>query len=102
VKLNKYFQAGKDLPMAKNYRHPVGYAYECLVRALDHRIRVTLNNNPTTITQCESRVAELTREGLLLVHPFYQLLTEYEDSGMNFEEFLPVMLERLPDYSIIK
>ena len=99
TKLDRYFQAGKDLPMAKTYRHPVTYAYECLVRALDHRIRVLLEDNPAATTRGQNRVASLTREGSLLVQPFYQLLVEYEDSEMNFEEFLPKMLERLPDYS---
>ena len=100
AKLDMYFQAGKDMPRAESYGHPVTYTFECLVRALDHRIKVMLNNNPTTIAQCESRVASLTRGGLLLVQPFYQRLGEYESGSMNFEEFIPEVLGKIPDYSI--
>lgn len=98
-KLGGYFEAGKDMPMAESYSHPVTYVYECLVRALDKRINVVMTDDPATTTICENRIAELTKEGLLLVGPFYRLLSEYEDSNMNFEQFLSEMLEKLPNYS---
>lgn len=101
-KLDKYFEAGKDLPWAKFYQHPVGYASECLVRALDKRIHVVFEDNPESTTRNENRVAELTEKGFILVQPFYQLLVEYEDSEINFEVFLPKLLERLPEYSKLK
>lgn len=99
AKLNQYFEAGKNMPMAESYGHPVTYAYECLVRALDHRIYILLDNNPSTTQRRETKMENLTQNGLLLVQPFYQLLTEYEKSDLNFEEFVPMMLERIPEYS---
>jgi len=97
-KLNKYFEAGKDLPLASSYGHPVTYTYECLVRALDIRIRVLLEDTPSITARCEGRVEYLTNNGLTLVQPFYDLLDEYEQSDKNFEHFLPVMLNMLEDY----
>ncbi len=97
-KLNKYFEAGKNLSLAKSYGHPVVYTFECLVRALDMRIRTLLEDNPSTTERCEGRVEYLTNNGLTLVQPFYDLLDEYEQSDKNFEEFLPVMLDMLEDY----
>ncbi|MHC4396822.1 MAG: hypothetical protein ACYS1A_14325 [Planctomycetota bacterium] len=97
-KLNRYFQAGKDQPLAKNYGNPVTYAYECLVRAISSRIRLLMEDNPATTTRIENRVSYLTNQGLILVQPFYELLVEYEQSELNFEEFLPNMLEKLPEY----
>jgi len=84
--------------MAMSYGRPVTYAYECLVRALDHRINAVIANDTATTQTREKRIAVLTKDGLLLVGPFYQLLSEYEDSDMNFKLFLPEMLEKLPDY----
>jgi hypothetical protein len=97
-KLNKYFDAGKDLPLAKNYRHPVIYTFECMVRALDMRIRILLENKPSITDRWEGRVEYLTKNGLALVGPFYDLLDEYEQSGKNFEQFLPEMLNMLGEY----
>jgi len=96
-KLNKYFEAGKDLPLAESYGHPVTYSYECLVRALTTRLYVLMEND-FTASGGESKVKYLTREGLILVEPFYDLLDEYEQSDKNFEEFLPVMLDMLEEY----
>ena len=95
-KLNKYFEAGKDQPLAKSYRHPVTYSYECLVRALTTRLYVLMENDFTE-SGGESKVKYLTREGLILVEPFYDLLDEYERSDNNFEQFLPVMLDMLEE-----
>ncbi len=97
-KLNKYYEAGKDLSLAKSYRHPVTYTFESLVRALDIRIRVLLEDNPSTTGRLEGRVEYLTNNGLTLVQPFYNLLDEYEQSDKNFEKFLPVMLDMLEEY----
>ena len=98
-KLKKYFKAGKDLPFAKSYGHPVTYTSECLVRALDMRIRILLENNPSITDRCEGRIEYLTKNGLTLVKPFYHLLDEYEQSDKDFEQFLPEMLDMLEDYS---
>ena len=96
-KLNKYFEAGKDQPFAKSYGHPVTYTYECLIRALATRLYVLMEND-FTASRGEAKVKYLTREGLILVEPFYHLLDEYEQSDKNFEQFLPVMLDMLEEY----
>jgi hypothetical protein len=96
-KLNKYFKAGKDQPFAKSYGHPVTYTYECLIRALTTRLYVLMENDFTP-SGGEAKVKYLTREGLILVEPFYNLLDEYEQSDKNFEQFLPVMLDMLEEY----
>ena len=96
-KLNKYFEAGKDQPLAKSYGHPVTYSYECLVRALTTRIYVLMEND-FTASGGESKVKYLTREGLILVEPFYDLLDEYEESDKDFEQFLPVLFDMLEEY----
>jgi hypothetical protein len=96
-KLNKYFEAGKDPPLAKSYGHPVTYTFECLVRALTTRLYVLMENDFTS-SRGEAKARYLTREGLILVEPFYHLLDEYEQTDKNFEEFLPVMLDMLEDY----
>jgi hypothetical protein len=36
---------------------------------------------------------------VLLTQPFYRLLADYEQSGKRFDEFLPVILARLPRLS---
>lgn len=97
-KLNKYFKAGKDQLFAKNYGHPVTYTYECLVRALTTRLYVLMENNLGP-GWGKSKVRGVTQNGLILVEPFYELLDEYEESNKNFEQFLPAMLDLLPEYS---
>ena len=47
----------------------------------------------------EGQVASDTREGLILVKPFYDLLADYEQSDKSFDEYIPVMLAGLPRYS---
>ena len=96
-KLNKYFEAGKDQPLAKSYGHPVTYTYECLIRALTTRLYVLMENNFTP-SRGEAKVKYLTQEGLILVEPFYHLLDEYEESDKDFEQFLPALLNLLGDY----
>ena len=98
-KLDRYYEAGKDQPLAATYRHNVTYAFECLVRALDKRLCVLLAQTPSTSRRCEQRVLELTQDGLTLVHPFYRLLQQYEQGQISFAQFLPEMLILLPEYS---
>jgi len=97
-KLDIYFEAGRDTPIAKTYGSPAGYASECLVRALDHRIAILMTDNPEMVKRREAIVKRRTQEGLLLTEPFYKLLVDFEQSGLNFNEFLPKMLEKLPEY----
>ena len=97
-KLEEYYQAGKDQPLARHYQQPVTFAFECLVRALDRRVQVKMADDPAVKKILEDGAAHETKTGLTLTQPFYLLLSEYEMSDKNFEEFVPTMLERLPKY----
>lgn len=98
TKLDAYYQAGKTAPAVKSYRDPVTFVFECLVLALDRRISMRFENDPAWSRLKESQVANNTEAGLNLTQPFYDLLEDYEESSKSFEEFLPIMLERLPTY----
>lgn len=106
-KLNAYFRAGKDMPFAQCYGQPQNYASECLVRALDHRMRLLMEANPEFVKQRENTTKRINREntikwitdeGLLITEPFYRLLVTFEETDINFEEYLPEMLNLLPEY----
>jgi len=106
-KLGAYFTAGKDMPMAKCYRRRKAYVSECLVRALDHRMRLLMEDNPEAVTprgnatkrlNRENVIKWITDEGLLITEPFYRLLLRFEDTDMDFEEYLPEILDLLPEY----
>lgn len=98
-KLLKYYKAGKNAPGVASYREPVIFVSECMVRALDRRIRGRFENTPQWTQLTKDQVAGNTREGLNLTQPFYDLLDEFERSGQPFDRYLPTMLERLPDLS---
>ncbi|NLH16178.1 MAG: DUF4932 domain-containing protein [Phycisphaerae bacterium] len=98
AKLDAYYIAGKDFPGSRDYQNPVTFAYECMVGALDRRIRVLLENDPKWTNLCEGQVAFDTQEGLLLTQPFYRLLADYEASGQSFDQYLPTLLKQLPEY----
>ncbi len=98
-KLLDYCKAGKDGWLSKTYQEPTIFTYECLVRALDHRLEVKLEEDPSLKKGYEDRVAFETRNGLTLTQPFYLLLTDFEGSGKSFSEYLPLMLENLPKYT---
>jgi hypothetical protein len=97
-KLEKYFVAGKTGSLTQTYQDPVIFTYECLVRALDQRVMIRLDDDPLATRRVEERILRETKNGLTLTQPFYRLLTDYESSGSSFDEFLPTMLERLPEY----
>jgi hypothetical protein len=96
-KLRRYFEAGRDGPLAKTYQEPVTFTYECLVRALDARLRVREAGDPAVVESVERRVRRETEQGLALTQPFYLLLPRYEASGDPFDTFLPTLLARLPE-----
>ena len=96
-KLLAYYKTSREAPLVRSYQNPVTFTYECLVRALDHRIRLLMNNNDLDSTN--KRIDHLSQKGLTLTKPFFSLLNEFEDSDMNFESFVPIMLDKLPDYS---
>ncbi len=95
-KLKGYYLAGKDKPMVKTYQEPVTFTYECMVRALDHRMSMFLKDDEKLKKRYEARVDGLSSSGLTLTGPFYQLLSDYEQSQMPFDEFVPIMFEKLP------
>ena len=97
AKLLKYYEAGKNQPLCQTYRDPVTFTFECLVRALDRRIRMRFENDPKWTALCVNQVAYDTKEGLNLTQPFYNLLAEYEQSDKPFDQFFPTMLEHLPE-----
>jgi hypothetical protein len=96
--VREYYEAGKDKPIVEPYRDPVGFTWECLVRALDHRLGALLSDTPESHERAEARMAQLHEQGLTLSQPFYRLLTQYEESDQPFDRFFPTMLERLPAY----
>ncbi|MEN6428768.1 MAG: DUF4932 domain-containing protein [Phycisphaerales bacterium] len=97
AKLSKYYQVGKDAPLCKTYGSPVTFTLESLVRALDHRLGVRQTDDPNDKKRIEGQVAWETEEGLTLTRPFYNALAEFEQSGKPFDQFLPTLLEHLPE-----
>jgi hypothetical protein len=95
----EYFKASKDKTIAKSYGSPAAYVSEFLIRALDRRIAILMIDNPETVKRREAIVKRKTQDGLLLTEPFYKLLIDFEHSKLNFKEFLPNILEQLPEYS---
>jgi hypothetical protein len=98
TKLDAYYVAGKDAPAVAHYQHPVTFAFECMVLALDRRINIKFENDAKWTRLWEGHVAHDTRAGFTLAQPFYDLLVEYERSGEPFDRFLPTLLEHLPAY----
>jgi hypothetical protein len=99
VKLQEYFNAGKDAKISKPYPDPVSFTWECLVHALDHRLAALQTSDPEVRERIEANVDSLTKEGYTLLKPLYLLLCDFEKSDKPFDRFLPVMLEKLPEYS---
>lgn len=97
-KLLKYYEAGRNGELSKSYQHPVTFAYECLVHAIDYRLRVLKTDDAAAREAAEKTVASLTQGGLVLTQPFYRLLPEYEQGDKPFDQFLPTLLEQLPEY----
>jgi hypothetical protein len=97
-KLRKYYEAGRSGEYSKSYQHPVTFAYECLVHAIDYRLRVLRTDDAAVREAAEKTVASLSKGGLILTQPFYRLLPEYEQSDKPFDQFLPTLLEHLPEY----
>jgi hypothetical protein len=98
-KLRPYYEAGKDAPISRTVRDPVSWSAECLVHALDHRITVRRLSDPAVRKGVEANVASLTRGGYPLLQPLYAGLADFERSGQPFDQYLPVLLRRLPDFS---
>lgn len=99
AKLDAYYMAGKDAPGVATYRHPATFAFECMVGALTWRIYMNLANDPEQKKLWEKMALQDTEGGLNLTEPFYRLLAEFEQSDKPFDQFLPILLEHLPEYS---
>ena len=98
-KLNKYFGAGKDASISSSYPKLDSWISECLVHALDDRIRVNMRDEPAFQKRIEAKVDSLTQEGYTILKPLYESLSDFEKSNMPFDRYLPIMLEKLPEYS---
>jgi outer membrane lipoprotein-sorting protein len=97
AKLSKYYEAGKAGPLSKTYQSPVVFTFESLVRALDHRLAMLQSGDPADKKRIEGQITWETDNGLKLTRPFYELLPEFESSGRPFDQFLPVLFDRLPE-----
>jgi hypothetical protein len=97
-RLMDYYRAGEDKPISQSYRNPVTFTFECMVRALDHRLNALLSEKAEGEKHAEDRVAQLTEQGLTLTRAFYNMLADYEQSDLSFDQFVPVMLQELPAY----
>lgn len=97
AKLSKYYQAGKEGPLCQTYQSPVTFTSESLVRALDRRLAMLQTNDPAEKKRLDGRVAWETENGLTLTRPFYDALAEFEQSNKPFDQFLPTLLEHLPE-----
>jgi len=95
-KLLEYYKAGKHGPASRSYRNPVVFTSECLVHAIDHRLAVKAD--PRRENWARQRVASISAGGLVLTQSFYDLLPEYERGARPFNQYLPILLEHLPEY----
>jgi hypothetical protein len=98
-KLHKYYKAGKDAEISKPYPDPALFAAECLIHALTYRLSFLQISEPAIRERVEAEVDSLTKGGYTLLKPLYLLLSDFEKSEKPFDQFLPVMLEKLPKYS---
>ena len=92
-KLDEYFKSGKDASISASYQSPEAWTSECLVHALDSRIRANMSDDKKRI---EAQVDSLTKKGYTLLKPFYDSLSNFEKSNLPFDQYLPIMLENLP------
>ena len=93
-----YYQAGKDKPIVSSYRDPGTFTFECMVRAMDHRLNALLSETAEGKKRAENRVDQLTEQGLTLTRAFYNMLADYEQGELSFDQFVPIMLKELPAY----
>jgi len=97
-RLMNYYKAGESRPISQSYRDPVCFTFECMVRALDHRLSALASENAEGMKRADNRVTQLTEQGLTLTRAFYNMLADYEQSDHSFDQFVPIMLQKLPAY----
>jgi hypothetical protein len=98
-RLRKYFNAGRDAAISSSYQDPINWVSECLVHALDYRMTAMRVSDPTLEKRLEDRVDKLTQGGYTLLKPLHILLIDFEKSDKSFDQYLPIMFEKLPEYS---
>jgi len=97
--LTRYFEAGREGRFASSYQHAPTFTSECLVRALDYRLRLReLKGREEPVDRVLARVDELTQGGLTLVKPFFEALEGFEASEDDFASYVPVLFARLPTF----
>jgi len=96
--LMDYYKAGENRPISQSYRDPVTFTFECMVRAMDHRLNALLSENTEGKKRAEDRVDQLAEQGLTLTRAFYNMLVDYGQSDLSFDQFVPIMLKKLPAY----
>ncbi len=99
-KLTAFYEADRSQPAARTYQRPVTYVYECLVRALDKRIRGRLWGIPEDAQRLHWAFAYVVANGLSLAGVFHALLADYETCTVPFAGYLATLLSRVPEYGI--
>jgi hypothetical protein len=98
AKYEAIFKANKDADYVKNgYGSVHIYVEECLVRALDHRMRIALE--PEHLDRELATLKDEVAHGLVLEEDFYQALGRFEgnpnlDARGFFREMLKQVAER--------
>jgi hypothetical protein len=97
ARFNRMMKQNLDAPYVKgSYEEASTFVEEGLVRALDYRIRESID--PTYHLQARIAMADEVANGLVLVDDFYQALEQYEqDSSLSLEDFVTEMLKTIPD-----
>lgn len=98
-KLYAYYQAGKDGELSRSYQEPVTFTYECLIRAMCRRMRILGTEDPAAKKLQEDLAKQNSALGLVLINPFFRQLDDFEKSDMPFEKFVPILFEKLPEYT---
>jgi len=88
------YQAGKGGPLSQSYQDLETFIAECLVRALDHRMRVKLEARDSATKQAEDMIADMTRQGLTLTRPFYLLLERLREKRQALRRIHAVVIRR--------
>ena len=96
-KLNRWYEAGREGPYAASYQWGPTFVSECLVRALDYRLRLLGTEDGEEISAIQGRVDDLSEGGLKLVRPFFDGLRDFEKGNLDFAEFVPVLFEQVSD-----
>jgi len=97
ARFNRMMKQNRDAPYVKgSYEETSTFVEEGLVRALDYRIRESID--PTYHRQARTTMADEVANGLVLVDDFYQALEQYEqDSSLSLNEFVTGLLQSIPD-----